>query len=890
MTDTLQLPRLVTTRLVCAAAMLVAWGVIPQLSSIARAGDGEAACMDARGGRPASAPQAQGYDADTGKDLRNYPPHRRADLLHMKLEVLIPDMNVPRFTATQHLRLSALAVPLETLELDARGLGVTSVKAEGFATSFKHDGRTLAVTFSPPLSPNQTIDLETVYSVDDPPLGLIWTPESPAWPGRPAQLHTQGEPETNSFWFPCRDFPNEKMTSEMVVTVPAGFMVSSNGRLEMSRHDIRTIDGPTGNRRILPFDTFRWVQEQPHSAYLVSLVVGKFDTADVGTPALSMPVWVPLGQGPGIRATFGRTPDMVSYFEQVTGQKYPWARYAQICVHNFGAGGMENTSATSLYDTVVIQPDALDDHDAEGLISHELAHQWFGDLCTCNSWEHIWLNEGFATYMTSLWFEHRDGKQRYQSEILEQFDNLIANDHADAPASIPMCSKVYGHAWEVFRKPANPYGKGAATLHMLRSLLGDDDFFAGVRLYVDRRKYDTAETSDLRQAFEAVSGLSLEQFFHQWCDRTGVPLLKVTQTYDAAAGQLNLVIEQTQNINGENPAFEFPLDVWTESSGGSVPTLDMHTVQVVGRTTTLNIPLAAAPEVVVIDPAMSVAAKIEMEQSEAAWRTVLERSLADMLYPRVQACRGIGAGKGTLAPQTADMLHRLAADERQPPRIRQEAIRALANRGAQTDIRSLASQRLGSWQVRDTLCGALADIALRDEFKDDTTVRQSITQALADRARKDSSTRVRSGALHALARVKGTYAAGIIREGLTIESQSDELRVAAIESLADLAPPGALEQLLIYTGPGVNSRTRASAVAAAAKVADQNTPVAVRVLSKLLGDRELRTRRAAGDALASLKDPAALAALEKGRPDARSDDEREQFDAWIKTQQGKAKE
>src|SRR5688572_20052583 len=153
-----------------------------------------------------------------------------------------------------------------------------------------------------------------------------------------------------------------------------------------------------------PYDTFHWVQDKPHVAYLVTMVVGKFDIVDVGTPQLSMPVYVTQGQGKNVQATFGRTKDMVDFFNKTTGQTYPWARYAQLCVHNFGAGGMENTSATTLYESCVIQPDALLDHDLDGLISHELAHQWFGDLATCNSWEHIWLNEGFATYATHLWF------------------------------------------------------------------------------------------------------------------------------------------------------------------------------------------------------------------------------------------------------------------------------------------------------------------------------------------------------------------------------------------------------------------------------------------------------------------------------------------------------
>jgi aminopeptidase N len=149
-----------------------------------------------------------------------------------------------------------------------------------------------------------------------------------------------------------------------------------------------------------------------------------------------MPVYAPLGPRSDIARSYGRTPRMVDLFGRLTGQPFPWDRYAQVIVWNFGAGGMENTSATTLYDTAVLSADAVTDgFDLDGLISHELAHQWFGDLITCRSWEHIWLNEGFATYFSNLWFEERDGADGYQSGVRGNFDSVCGSDHADAPSS-----------------------------------------------------------------------------------------------------------------------------------------------------------------------------------------------------------------------------------------------------------------------------------------------------------------------------------------------------------------------------------------------------------------------------------------------------------------------
>ena len=217
---------------------------------------------------------------------------------------------------------------------------------------------------------------------------------------------------------------------------------------------------------------------------------------------------------------------MISVFERLLDEPYPWARYAQLVVTNFNAGGMENTSATSMFDFAILSPEALLDHEFEGLISHELAHQWFGDLLTCNSWEHLWLNEGFATYMNGLWCENRSlssgepawmsGREAYDAHVQGWFDGLIGGDRGELPGAVGMCSNVYANPGETFGRGSNPYPKGASILHMLRRKLGDEVFFRGLRLYVDRNALKTVETSDLRYAMEKrrVDGVDVRGYYH----------------------------------------------------------------------------------------------------------------------------------------------------------------------------------------------------------------------------------------------------------------------------------------------------------------------------------------------------------------------------------------
>ncbi|QYU67690.1 M1 family metallopeptidase [Leptolyngbya sp. 15MV] len=397
----------------------------------------------------------------------------------------------------------------------------------------------------------------------------MWTPSDPAYPGRAAQLHTQGQSEFNSYWFPIRDFPNVRLSTEVIATVPAGFEVVSNGRL---------VDrAAVGAGRV----RFHWSQERPHPPYLVSLVVGKFDVVDVARAgSVPMPVYVPPGRGRDVERTYGRTALMAELFARLIDEPYPWEKYAQVVVHNFEAGGMENTSATTMHDTAILTADGVADQDIEDLIAHELAHQWFGNMITCRSWEHLWLNEGFATYFEALWLERQplapdrglrrtqrqwSGRDLYLARVLEALDAFRDSDLPDAPRQPAMVSKEYRHADETFGRAADPYAKGAFVLHMLRTKLGDDVFFRGLAAYVDRFAFKEVETNDFRRVMEDVSGEALEAFFAQWCFRPGLPGVEITPAWEPRAGgggELNLTVRQTQRIDRENPAFMIDLPVW----------------------------------------------------------------------------------------------------------------------------------------------------------------------------------------------------------------------------------------------------------------------------------------------------------------------------------------
>jgi len=786
--------------------------------------------------RSAASAKSLRYDETTGADKRVYPPDRLVDFRHMTLKIDIPDMNTPKFSAEQELTFSAIGVPVDSLRLNAVQLDIKSVKGQrdgggALPLDWSHDGEVLTIAFDEPLEADEGGALMISYSANDPVEGLFWTPEQPEWPGRPAQIHTQGQPETNRYWFPCHDFPNERLSTELIVTVPQGFVVSANGRL--------VAQTTRGGR-----ETFRWLQEQPHPNYLVSLIVGKFDIVNVGEPGdLPLPVYVPPGKGPLVDQTYGNTDEMIVVFEERFGVAYPWDRYAQLVVWNFGAGGMENTSATTMYDTAILSEKALLDGDLDALIAHELGHQWYGDLITCDSWAHIWLNEGFATYTESIWFEERDGfDEGYLYDCWLNNRGVARRDRLSGEASAmrpPMASNLYEHPWDVFRRASNPYPKGATTLHMLRMKLGDETFFKALQEYTRRHRNTTVETNDFREVMEEVSGLNLEQFFTQWTGRPGTPEVQVKVDWREPSNQLHLIVEQTQHIGPMVPAFAFDLPVHIEA-GGETRTI---TIPVTGRRHERTIDLPEEPSLVVVDPRVEVLMTPSVKQPARRFIEQLRR--------------------GPTIPAKLDAANELEGHKSE------ETIAALASvvgdTGAFHAVRSAAAGALGALGASDAL------IRLARSGIDDARVRRQLMDALAEAGGEealgvlvehasnvDESYATRASALLGVGELGDGSHLQVLIDALDDDSQHEQVRRAATRAIGDLGVAGGLEAVIPFTKLGWNQRLRPSAIMAVAELAEHDPDLAYEALLPLLTDHEDRSRQTAARAMVEIADERAL--------------------------------
>lgn len=819
----------------------------------------------------ASTRERPGFDPKTGRSTLNYPPHRFARVSHVKVQARINDMNVKRMICSATLTVSGATGELSSLTLNAGVMTITGVSSPGREVIFGHDpsDEVLNVRLSPPVPAGEKAELTVSYEINDPPEGIVWTPESPAYPGRAAQLHSQGQPESNRAWFPSHDFPNDRVTSEIIVTVPRGFRALSNGVLTSETRSA-----------IEPFDTFHWTQDKPHANYLVSLVVGKFDVVDVGRGGLSMPVYVPPGQAERVERTFGRTPAMVKLFESLVDEPYPWAKYAQASVYNFNWGGMENTSATTLYENVALDRVAMLDGDEDALIAHELAHQWFGDLLTCKSWEHIWLNEGFATYFEALWAQYRGSgtpgrgpgpgslksdDDAYFTNLIKNRDDVVGADTPDAPFQPGMASKIYAHPDDVFDKPANPYPKGGLVLHMLREKLGDKVFFQGLATYVDRHRNQPVETYQFRRALEDVSGLSLQRFFDQWVVRPGVPSVKITTQWDASAKQLRLSAKQTQRIDGFNPAFALDIPVWVMVAGESSPRVVTISMQTNEATASIDVP--SEPAVVAVDPRLTQAAAFELEQPVARWITQTRSSLP--LPARVQAVRQLGSAEGADrddAVRTLDELVR-SSQTQMVKTASVDALAKLANAGngpASATLVRLVQARTPDAVVRAEVVKQIGHSTehLTPE------VRSAVASDLAKRFETEESYGVRSAIIGALGRLGASEQTPTILRAVTTPSRNDVIRVAAIEALARLDARKALSGVLERTRAGNSTELRVGAIRTLQTLAGTDPKTVVAALGELVKDPVWGVSIAAGTALSELGGPQAIATLEQFERDA----------------------
>ncbi|MCH7699973.1 MAG: HEAT repeat domain-containing protein, partial [Chloroflexi bacterium] len=517
-------------------------------------------------------------------DEPHYARDRLVDVQHIKLDIEI-DPEAKSIQGTARTTFRPINDGVSHVEFDAVEMEIEDVRIQGRKTkaTYSYDGNKLRIELGRGRKAGERITTVVRYSAS-PRRGLYFVAPDEGYPDKPLQVWSQGQDEDSRHWFPCVDFPNEMATSEMAVTVPKPMMAVSNGKL------VSTSD--RGRRR-----TFRWRQDQPHVAYLLSVAAGDFAEIRDRVDGVALQYYVKKGREADAKRALGRTPRMMKLFAELIGVKYPYAKYAQVVAADFIFGGMENVSATTLTENVLqdrrSHPDFKDAGD--GLVAHELAHQWFGDLLTCRDWSHGWLNEGFATYFDALFTESDRGTDEFSLQMRQNGEAYIQADNSQYRRSI--VSNVYNEPIDIFDRQL--YEKGSCVLHMLRHQLGDALFWKAIRHYVAKHRGGNVTTPDLQRAIEESTGRNMDAFFEQWVYGAGHPSLTVSYEWDDKAKQAKLTVKQTQSADhGGREVFDTPVDV---SFAVGRRNEDFR-IQLNEREQSFYFPLSSRPKMVRFDP------------------------------------------------------------------------------------------------------------------------------------------------------------------------------------------------------------------------------------------------------------------------------------------------
>jgi aminopeptidase N len=495
------------------------------------------------------------FSTNERKGTAELRPQRTYDVQHYIIRVKFNRQTKTIFGDVS-VRLKPLAQGFKTFNLDADDLKVSSVKLESSNKNLLWDigNDKLNITLDRDYKPAETINIRIIYQTQ-PRRGLYFTTQGKNRGFNiPAQIWTQGQPEDNSSWFPCYDFPDDKATTEQFITTASDELAIGNGVL---------VDTKINRDKT---KTYHWRMDVPHATYLTSLVVGNYTKIEDKYRDTTLEYYVYPGSEETSRKAFAQTPHIMELFESDFRFPFPYKRYAQTIVADFYLfAGMENITSTTLADFYFLQEYADQNEGTEELISHELAHSWFGNLVTCKNWSHLWLNEGFATFMEAVYKEQTQGRKAYLNKLKSDAITFIASE---AYSSHPLVNKYYSLGSELF--DATTYQKGAVVINMLRRTVGDEIFWKAINAYLNEFKYKTVETTDLQKVFERVSGQNLNWFFDQWVYKAGFPELKANYVYDKNSRTVQLHLEQTQDFNEMKPeVFRLFIDIEIVTSKGT---------------------------------------------------------------------------------------------------------------------------------------------------------------------------------------------------------------------------------------------------------------------------------------------------------------------------------
>ena len=779
-----------------------------------------------------------GLLADGDATGPHYAPDRHVDILHIKIDVT-PDFKDRTVSATTTITFAPIAEPLAQLRLDAVNLTILDVKSKAHVAEYVSTAQDLTIVFEHPIAVGKKTTVVIAHEAQ-PIKGLYFRTPEMGYPDTDSQVWTQGETHEARHWFPCYDYPNERSSSEIICHVPPEMTVLSNGR-KVSE----SIDAETGLKSV------RWVQEKPHVAYLICLVAGNMKGLKKKHRDIPLGFYTQPSLFEHAANSFADTADIMAFFEKEIGIPFPWEKYDQVTIRDFTAGGMENTTLTTLTHGTIFSKATENIRTTRRLDAHEMAHQWFGDYVTCKDWSHLWLNEGFATYYAHLYEGHKFGRDAMLYGLYRDAQGRVLRNGSDTK---PIVYRDYKTEGEQFDYRAYP--KGSWVLHMLRSQLGETLYRKCVKTYLERHALTSVVTEDLNAVIEELSGRSFDPFFDQWVYHARFPDLRITYRWLPAEKLASVSVEQTHTVNKDVLLFRFPTKLRFTVDGKAVN----YPIQIRKKRHEFYVPLDARPSIVRFDPDYTVLANVTFTKPD------------DMLFAQLS--------------NQSDVIGRVRAVEALAKRKTVKSVKHLKtalNNDPFFGVRLAAASALR--QIRDDNAFA----ALTDSMhQKDARVRNDVVQKVAQFYRPETfgllekvlatekNPAILVSAIRGLGRFDGQRSRPLILKFLHSESFRNELADAALRAIRmqdDASYRPVLMALVRASEHEFTSRGFGSALQTLAHISrtDDDKTEVMELIKGHINHPKSRIQRAAIQALGTLGDVRATAVLATLTDDANTD-------------------
>jgi aminopeptidase N len=756
---------------------------------------------------------------------RPYAPSRDYHLQNVRVSLRF-DIDQRKVIGEVTHTLSALRDGLTHLDFDCADLTISSARVNGKDATFELRDNKLRINLAQPAKSGEAFEVNLRYE-GKPTAGLFFILPDKDDPGRAREIWTQGEAEDTHHYIPIYDYPNDRATSEMILTVPGDWLTVSNGKL------LGVQDAPNGEK------TWTWRQSLPVSTYLISFVAGEYKEKKDTWHDIPISYNVPRGMEDTIDATFSHTKQMLDFFSERFGVAYPWEQYAQTAVDDFVASGMENVSATTLSARDMIHADLAGEKPeaADGLLSHEMTHQWFGDLVTCKDWTNTWLNEGFATFGGILWEEHAYGADAAAYRYWRDQNSWMPSRDL---YPVPIVTRDIDDSIEYV---GNVYDKSGWVLHMLREQLGDDEFFRAIKHYLEANRLQNVVTADLVKAIEESTGTNVDRFFDQWIYGAGAPRFTVRSAYDAAEKKISLTVTQTQKVEGRVGLFRVPVNIGVTTSSGE----KLFPVEISKAEETFSFAADGPPLMVLFDKGDKILKSLDFQKTPEEWirqlqtaADVPDRADAAVALGNIKDNEAVARALGDAARQDKfwgvreEALRALGRIN--SPVARRQVLAALSN--DQPWVRQVAVEQLGHFQNEGDVIKRLQNIY-----------------------KEDKAYSVRSTALQSLAQDKASGVAGLLEKVLATSSPDDVLRQAALRAMGALGDDSVVPSLVEWSSPGKPSLLRSIAIGALGRVDLKNHDITARLIT-YLSESSFDIRFASVFALGRRGDPTAIEPLE----------------------------